>query len=98
MKLTMTITRTITMTITITMTAITMMTIIIITFPLFTSAILIAQKLVGPRRTQLVGDKPSWLFTSTIEDLYSELQRKKMKIEVKLKGILISTDIACFAK
>ena len=40
----------------------------------------------------------SWLFTSTIEDLYSELQRKKMKIAVKLKGILISTDIACFAK
>lgn len=78
----LTITMTITMTITITktktmtFTAMTMMmvTMIIITFPLFTRAILIAQKLVGPRRTPTGRRQTSWLFKSIIEDLYAELQ------------------------
>lgn len=80
----LTITMTITMTITImktktmTLTAMTMMmvmmTIIMIKFLLFTPAILIAQKLVGPRRTPNGRRQTSWLFTIIIEDLYSELQ------------------------
>ena len=80
----LTITMTITMTITITktktmtLTAMTMMmvmmTMIIITFPLFTRAILIAQKLMGPRRTPTERRQTSWLFKSIIEELYAELQ------------------------
>ena len=78
MTITMTITITITKTKTMTFKAMTMMmvmvTMIIITFPLFTRAILIAQKLVGPRRTPTGRRQTSWLFKSIIEELYAELQ------------------------
>ena len=71
--MTITITKTITMTLTAKRMMMVMMTILIITFPLFERAILIAQKLVGPRRTPAGRAQTSWLFTSIIEDLYSEL-------------------------
>ena len=76
--MTITMTTTITKTKTMTLTAMTiiivMMTIIIMTFPFFTRAISIAQKLVGPRRTPSGRRQTSSLFKSIIEDLCSELQ------------------------
>ena len=78
LTITMTITMTITITKTMTLTAMTMMmvmmTMIIITFPLFTRAILIAQKLVGQRRTPTGRRQTGWLFTGIIEELHAELQ------------------------